>query len=295
MTTQVQAPLARGGAPAVRTGTVQRTFSGLARSEWLKLRSLRSTYWTLGLVVVMQIAMAATEGNSLATTFPDGIGAQGAATLAGLATSGVSAAQFAVLVLGVLAVTGEYRTGQIRSTFNADPGRVQVLAAKAAVVAGLTFVVAAASVLVSFVVLRVMAGDLAAGTSWLSLAALRILLGAAVYLAVVCLMSVALGAALRRTGGAVCAVLVVLMALPGLASMFQGGWVDTVVSYLPASAGAALYDAGSAGVDSTLNPMSVALGGGGAVLPAWLGLLVSLLWVAVLWGWGVSATRRRDV
>ncbi|HEY0188514.1 MAG TPA: hypothetical protein VGC67_13570 [Cellulomonas sp.] len=289
------------GRPAVDERAVQRsvearrTFAGLVRSEWLKLRTLRSTCWTLGLVVAMQIAMAVTEGASLATSYPDGIGSHGATTLASLAAGGVSATQFAVMVLGVLCVTGEYRTGQVRSTFNADPGRVLVLAAKGVVVAGLTFITSFAAMVVSGVVLRVMAGDLAAGMSYLDLTAVRITVGAPLYLSLIALMSLALGAALRRAGAAICAVLVIVMALPGTASMFPGGWVGTLVSYLPGSAGAAIYDAGATVADSTLNPMAAAMGGGTVMLPAWLGLLVLAGWVALIWGWGVSATQRRDV
>src|SRR3984957_278557 len=110
-------------------------------SEWTKLRSVRSTYWALLVAAVVSLA------GSLLFAFPAGHGAnpagRGAHVPDPVAFSFVGWAEYPVLavgILGVLAFTSEYATGQVRTTFTAVPRRLAVLAAKTAVVAALALV-----------------------------------------------------------------------------------------------------------------------------------------------------------
>src|SRR5438477_9259416 len=123
--TTVLAPNSTG---VLRPSPTRALFPDLVRSEWTKLRSLRSTYWALlataGLAIVFGALMML--GYS---TAPD---ANGIPT-AQYSLSSFFVAQLAIIVLGVLTITGEYATGSIRATFAAAPQRRAVLAAKAAV------------------------------------------------------------------------------------------------------------------------------------------------------------------
>src|SRR3546814_17112605 len=108
--------------PATRTTPYRLTFPRALRSEWIKLSTLRSTWWSIGIVAALTIGIALLI--ALAINDPDFLGIQAV----------VLPIQFTMLlagILGVIAVTGEYSTGMIRSTLTADPIRGSVLSAKA--------------------------------------------------------------------------------------------------------------------------------------------------------------------
>src|SRR5258708_39688753 len=100
-------------------------FRHVARMEWIKLRTLRSTWWTLAITVGGAAAMAVVIGANTRN---------GAGDLTNNALAGVVPGLLLTGVLGVLMMTGEYTSGMIRATLAAVPGRPLVLAAKAAVV-----------------------------------------------------------------------------------------------------------------------------------------------------------------
>ena len=113
------------------------TFPRVVTSEWIKLRTVRATVWTLSDTVAVMVAIAALGAWSSTEFFEDG------ATFApaSFPIAGWYFAQLVVVVLGVLSVTGEYSTGMIRSTFAAVPARVPALLAKALTVFGAVFAV----------------------------------------------------------------------------------------------------------------------------------------------------------
>ncbi len=283
MTTAVSLPQA---------AAVRLTVRGLVAGEWIKVRHARSTLWVLGLVVAMMIAMSVTVALSARTGQLDGAVVD-AGMLAAMATGGVQGAQFAAIALGVLVVTGEYRTGLVRAVFNADPRRTRVLVAKAVVVAATCFVSTVASSLAGLVVAHVLVADQVTGAVYTDPTLWRALLGAGLYLAFVAVASLACAAALRRTTPAVTAVLALLWALPGTAVLFEGGWVGDAVRFLPSSAGAALYAAGS--LPGDLDVFAAMTPASSGQLAPWLAFLVLAGYLALLWWWGASATRRRDV
>lgn len=111
-----------------RTAVLPPTAARLLTSEWIKLRTLRSTWWALALSIVLMVAMAMSRTASIAQV-PEAAGlVEGSVYV----TSGAALAQLVFCVLGVLAVTGEYATGQIRSSLAAAPTRVPVLWTKLA-------------------------------------------------------------------------------------------------------------------------------------------------------------------
>ena len=119
-----------------------RNFGDVLRSEWTKLRSVRSTYWTLLAAVVITVGISALVSAIYVNQYPT-MSASDRAFFdpTHFTLIGVFLAQFAIGVLGVLTITGEYSTGAIRSTLAAVPQRRTVLAAKATVFTGVTLVV----------------------------------------------------------------------------------------------------------------------------------------------------------
>src|SRR5438477_12072558 len=107
-----------------RAGTGHYRFRHVARMEWIKLRSLRSTWWTLAVTVGGAVAMAVVIGINTKNRTGD---------LTNNALAGVVPGLLLTGVLGVLTMTSEYTSGMIRATLAAVPGRPLVLAAKAAV------------------------------------------------------------------------------------------------------------------------------------------------------------------
>jgi ABC-type transport system involved in multi-copper enzyme maturation permease subunit len=147
---------------------------------------------------------------------------------------GVFAGQIAVVALAVLFITAEYKRGMIRTTFAASPRRGRVLAAKAIVIGTVTFVVGLVGGLVSFLVAMPVlraggfgppAFEVPTLTDW---RVLRAIAGVGVYLALIAVLSLGIGAVLRRSAAAI-AILVMLLILPFL---FQGGLPLTAAQWL---------------------------------------------------------------
>ncbi len=246
------------------------------RSEWIKMRSLRSTTLTLVAGVVTMVAAGWIIGwvtNAYWSTLrPEELAAFSAIdrTLVGY-----NLAQLAVGVLGILLVTGEYATGMIRATFGAVPQRLPVVWAKAALYAGVTFVIMLAAALAAFVGGQLFLGD--HGTSLSAPGALQGVVGVAGYLTLVGVFAVGLGFIIRSTAGGVATLFGLLMVLPGMGLLLPSSWQHHLLPYLPSNAGGSLINA---------HPIA-----GG--LTAGTSLLVLLGWVAAaLLGAALVVTRR---
>ena len=252
----------------------------VAKAEWIKFRSLRSTWYSLGAAMVAAIGLgilfSVLRGNDVA----DNAGPKGFVdtdwTLVSL--RGMFLAQLAVAVLGVLMVTGEYSTGMIRASLAAVPGRGLVLAAKVAVIGVATFVVATIASLLAFLSGQAALSSHHFGVSLSSPGALRAVIGGGLYLALVALLGVGLGFAIRSTGGALAALFGLLLVLPLLADALPSSIQDDVQKYLPLTAGSAVMN--------TLPQRDV--------LSPWAGIGVFAIYVAVALGVGLVMLRRRD-
>jgi ABC-type transport system involved in multi-copper enzyme maturation permease subunit len=153
---------------------------------------------------------------------------------------GLFLAQLAVGVLGVLVISGEYSTGMIRATLSAVPRRLPVLWAKAAVFAAVTLVLMLISSFAAFFGGQLFLSSQNLQTTLSAPGALRIVVGVALYLTVVGLLGVALGALIRNTAGAIAAVFGLLLVLPVLGEVLPPSWGKHVTPYLPSNAGQAL-------------------------------------------------------
>lgn len=244
-------------------------------SEWIKLRTVRSTPATLLAAVAAMVAMGV-----LVTHLRAGhLDAREAATFNGAEVSlGMyRLAQLLVGVLGVLVFTGEYATGMIRATLTAVPTRLPVLAAKATV---FTVVVLASMTVASFAAFfggQAVLSTRHLDTSLYEPGVIRVVTGTAVYLTVVGLFGVALGAIIRSSAGAIAALVGILLILPGLGALLPDSWAQHVDPYLPSNAGQALL---SVTPDPAMAP--------------WTGMALFAGYAAVLLAVAAWLLKRRD-
>jgi ABC-type transport system involved in multi-copper enzyme maturation permease subunit len=251
------------------------TAARVLHSEWIKLRSLRSTAFTLLAGVVVFVGAGWIFGWATSATWSD-MPAEQQAVFNPVDTTlaGYNLAQLAIGVLGVLLVTGEYATGMIRATFGAVPDRLPVLWAKAALHAGVTFVLMLPAGLVAFLGGQQLLG--AHGTDLGAPGVTRAVVGVAGYLALIGVFAVGLGFIVRSTAGGVATLCGLLLVLPTLGLLLPSGWRD-VLDYLPSNAGEAMVsNRATEGLSATS------------------GLLVLLAWVAAALATAAVVLRRRD-
>jgi ABC-2 type transport system permease protein len=225
---------------------VQPTFAGVVRGEWIKLLSLRSTWWALAstaAVITLATLAAAASLNAIA----DDALAPGTEQMHGaeVISSGFPFGMLTIAVLGALLITGEYATGSIRSTFAAVPTRIPVLAAKALTLGVLTAVVTLVSVTLSYVVTMPQLSQYDLVPALDDPGTWRVFGGALYSLIAAALFSLGIGTLLRSTAASVTAALTVLLLLPGILSFIRLDWVETIVSYLPLPASSALLTTGA--------------------------------------------------
>jgi ABC-2 type transport system permease protein len=209
------------------------------RSEWTKLRTLRSSVWSLLGAVVFMAGLGILVG-ALQVTHWSQLDPHDRATYdpVGTALIGALVAQLAIGVLGVLVVTGEYATGMIRATFAAVPRRLPVLWAKALVFIVVTGVLMTICVMVAFFGTQPIIASKHVETTFGSPGVARAVFGAALYVTVVGLLGVSLGALVRNTAGGIGALAGIMFVLPGVAAILPHSWGDSIDPYLPSSAGA---------------------------------------------------------
>jgi ABC-2 type transport system permease protein len=251
---------------------------GLLRGEWVKLRSLRSTWIALGTGLVLMVLLAWLFTASADTTGPngDGPGALAFTDPIGLSLASFRLAQLFIGVVGVLLVTGEYATKTISTTFAAVPRRWPVMVAKAVVFGVLVFVSSLVTSVVCFVVGQASLGDLGVGFG--ADGVTRALLGTAVYLTAIGLFGMALGWLLRSTAAGIATLFALVLLLPGLGQLLPSSWGPDVVRLLPGEAGQQI---------ATIVPEPSALG-------PWTGGLVLLAYLVVAFGAALVLLRRRD-
>src|SRR5580700_9677302 len=135
-------------------------------SEWTKLRTVRSSYWTLFAAVAAMVGLSAILCAVYVAQYAH-VNASDRATFdpASFSLTGSFLAQLAIGVLGVLVITNEYGSGMIRATFASVPQRLSILAAKATVFAGVTFVVTTGACFIAFILGQSILSAKGAGTS----------------------------------------------------------------------------------------------------------------------------------
>ena len=273
------------------------TFGGILRSEWIKLWSLRSTFWCYLLIVVLNVGFAALIAlNNLSGGDPTRGPARAAAGETGMAaavtavTLGINFTGLIAAVLGALMITGEYGTGMIKSTFTADPKRLGAFFGKAIVFGVVTFVLGFVSLIVSALAAAPLLSnnskitlDWGNGHLWLAL------VGGAGYLALAGLIAYGFGAIIRASAGGISAAIGLLFVVPivmqVVSGLTQAKWAANVTQFLPSSAGGKMfaYGSGTSGVKDGL-----------LTLDQTQGFLVLVAWVTVSLVVALILVKRRD-
>lgn len=226
-------------ASPLRTAHATIGFGNVLRSEWTKLRSLRSTQLCAALTVLAMFGLAVAMGARWAHQsgrMPDNFDA----TNVGL--SGIFLALIIVGALGVLTISSEYGTGMIRASFAAVPQRTAVLAAKAIVLATATFVAGEVLAFSSFAVCQAFLAHKHAGVSLGDPGVLTAVIGSGLFLTAVALLGVGLGAALRHTAGAMSAFFAIVFALPAIVDLLPTQLRNDIIEYLPMNAASQILE-----------------------------------------------------
>lgn len=216
-------------------------YRAATRSEWTKLRTVRSTIWALIFTVVSIIGL----GTLLTALEVSRWTHRSAAEVIGFdpllySFAGINLAQLSIGVLGVLTMTSEYATGSIKLAFGATPQRRLLLLAKVTSFSAVVAVVSVLSCLASFLICQALLAPKHAGVSLADPGVLRAVLGGAAHLVLIGAIAVGVGALLRHTAAAVAVLFAVLLIVPGLVTLLPSPWNDTVTKYLPSSAGVAM-------------------------------------------------------
>jgi len=246
----------------------------VVRSEWTKLRALRSTWWCALIAVVLIVGLgAAIAGSGAPYKISAGNSAAGGVTVS-------LVAQLVLGVLGILLFSGEYATGMIRATLAVVPSRLPVLWAKLIVLVGLMLPLSLLAAVAEFFVATAL--ESSRGGSAISLTdpgVLREVAGASLYLTVIAVIGLALGALLRRTAAGLSVFAAVFLVVPLVAAYLPQG-IKGFAPYLPSNAGGTIWGAGKLF--------------GGHQLGPWTGFAVLCGYAAVLIAAAAWRLRRRD-
>ena len=216
-------------------------FLAACRSEWTKLRTVRSTMWALVFTVISIIGL----GVLLSAIVVGHWDHRTLSEITGFdpllySFAGLNVAQLSVGVLGVLVMTSEYATGVIRLTFGATPQRRLLLGAKVLTFSLVVAVVSLISCVAVFFICQAMLASKHAGVSITDPGVLRAVLGGAAKMLLIGVIAVGVGAIVRHTAGAVAVLFAVLLIIPGLVQLLPQPWNNNITLYLPSSAGAAM-------------------------------------------------------
>ena len=293
---------------------------GALASEFTKLRSVRSTYWTLTALLIVSVGIGAAICAGQAANFN-----QNPAQLAGFDVTQTSLGAFfeigqlVIAVLGAMVITSEYSTGMIRTSLTAQPRRGVVYAAKALVFAAVTLVISVITSFIAFFLGQALIGHGVAaslfhttkihtgaqgciskggplggggpgcpqgslkfiGTTLITPGTvLAAIIGTALFVTIVALIAYGVGAIVRHTAGAIAIVIALMFIIPVLENALPSNWHNDIQRFLP---------------DAANQVVSVTVGGPVQHLwSAWPQLGVTALWAAVLVGIGAYLFRKRD-
>jgi ABC-2 type transport system permease protein len=264
-----------------RSGTGHAHFGRLLLAEWTKLRSVRSTYWSVIVLIVVfplfcwLFPYLSVHNYSQATPAQQASLVQDpVSTIMG---AGLYLGQLAIAVLGVMVTASEYSTGMIRSTLLASPHRVRMLAAKSVVFALLVFVIGEVIAFVGFFIGRQTFKGLL--TVNLGGPEIRQVFGVGLYLAMLGLFALVLGALIRHVPGAITGIIALLLVLSQIIALIPGKAGKYLYTYEPTNAGIAIIERH---VDTNF------------LLTAWEGYGVFAAWTATLWILAAWLLVRRD-
>jgi ABC-2 type transport system permease protein len=273
------------GATIARTGPDHRaavrpsTFADVLRSEWVKLRSVRSTFWALTVTVVLGIGLGAVISAAGARGYAkSSVSGKLSWDPTAVSLDGIGIATLAIAVLGVLCISSEYSSGMIRTSLIAIPRRGRVLAAKSLVFAVVTFVVGEVTSFTAFFVGQALISGHAPHAALGDPGVARAVVGAGLALTALAVLSVAAGTLLRHPAAAIAAMIAILFVLPGIAQALPGSWRNPVTEFWPTLA---------VGDLTSVRPSA-------HTLQPWPGFGVMCLFVAIVYVIAWTLLDRRD-
>jgi ABC-2 type transport system permease protein len=283
---------------------------GALASEFTKLRSVRSTYWTLGALFFVSVGLGIAITAGTAANFANNPGNKAGfdATQASLGAF-FELGQLIIAVLGAMVITSEYSTGMIRTSLTAQPRRGVVYAAKAIVFTSVTLVISIVTALIAFFVGQAIYSPKGVSASLFrtvtipasanvncgpggctatfsgtdvitSSTVLTAIIGTALFVTIVALIAFGVGSIVRHTAGTIAIVIALLFIVPILEQTLPNDWRWDIMRFLP---------------DAASRVVSVTVGGTNIHLwSAWPQLGVTALWAVVLVGIGAYLFRTRD-
>ena len=251
-------------------------------AEWTKIRSVRSTVWSLIILVIATLGFTTLFMSITAAQWSKSSDSDKASFIrdpvSNILGSGFFLGQLTICVLGVMVIASEYSTGMIRASLLAVPRRVPMLVAKAVVFAALVFVIGE---IVSFGSYFIGAAIMHkyAPVSLSDPGVTRAVIGAGLYLTLLGVFALSIGAIVRHTAAGITGVIAFVLVLAPLAQLLPGSLGKHIHAYLPTEAGHLIAQARQA-TDDLLSP--------------WQGFGVFCLWTAVLFAIAVFLLQRRD-
>ncbi|MHB8263632.1 MAG: ABC transporter permease [Acidimicrobiales bacterium] len=260
------------------------------RAEWTKIRTVRSTTWSILAMVIVSVGISAIASAAKASQFTRH------SSMAGfgfdptrISLTGLLLGQLAIGVLGVLVITAEYSTGTINATFAATPRRYLVLLAKIAVFGMVAFVVSEITAFASFFVGQAILSGSAPYATLSTPGTLRAVVGGGLYLTALGLLALGLGAIIRHTAGAITIFVTMLLIFPLILQALPTSYIDAISRYLPANIGVVLISTASSTASSS-QPFAVL-----QLFSPWAGLGVLCGYAALALIVGIALMVRRDV
>ena len=294
---------------------------GVIASEFTKLRSVRSTYWTLAALLIISIGVGAAITGGSAANFNHNL-----ANKAGFDATQTSLVAFfeigqlIIAVIAAMAITSEYSTGMIRTSLTAQPRRGTVYAAKAIVLTSLTLTISLVTSFAAFFVGQALLSSSGVSASLFHTVTipqnanvncpgpgkggggglppgckvtfsgvdvihpstvLFAIIGCALFVTLVAILAFGIGALVRHTAGAIAIAIAALFIIPVLEQALPSNWRWDIMRFLP---------------DAANQVVSVTIGNNGNphLWSAWPQLGVTALWAAVLLGAGAYLFRKRD-
>ncbi len=216
--------------PVVLPATHRPGLAETMRSEFIKIGSVRSTYWTLIVEALAAIAFAALNCSGIVSHHSWGPEFNPAhAALNGQ----VGIGELIIVVLGALVITSEYSTGMIRTSLTVMPRRAALYAAKALVFTAVSLAVSLLTSLAAFFTGQAILSSKHINTTLAQPYALRAVLLSAAVVTVFGLLAYGAGAIIRNTAGAITAMLGVIFLIPLLIQALPSSWYQQLEPWLP--------------------------------------------------------------
>jgi ABC-2 type transport system permease protein len=254
-------------------------FADALRSEFTKIRSTRSTYWTLLALVVVTIGIGAIASYGAAHSTAGGPGFDATR----LSLAGLYVGQLVIAVLGALTITSEYSTGMIRTSLTVQPRRGTLFAAKAVVFAVVSLVTGLVASFGSFFLGQALMSGHHLSVTLGDPNVLRAVIGGALFLTACGMLAYGFGAILRHTAGAITATIGLLFVVPVLVTFLPGSWQENVDRWMPAIAGSQVWATSASGQANA-----------DGLFSAWPGFAVLASYAAVAMVAGLLLFRTRD-